>query len=244
VIADRSRTIRTVVASGPVEGEDLALGAWNLVAIPVGVLLAGSWQSREPAPILGLLEVLAVLLAVAALATRAVATTEPWTDGRTWLLCGPLVGALALVGESGAEHLGIPGTEIVLVLALLTGLGALLLAHRLPVIAAGWRRLLVLPLVLVAAGHFQEIVSPLFEGLDPGELLSGGGLGLPAGPGTAAFGAFLFGLVLAGTGTFFAMLVVAPRELADPEPRPVVWLARFALFVVSSFTGIAIWTIV
>ncbi|HEY7735752.1 MAG TPA: hypothetical protein VH813_03080 [Candidatus Limnocylindrales bacterium] len=234
---------RAIVQRGALEGEDLLLGAWNLVAIPAGTLLAASWQSREPAPLLGLLEVLAVLLAVAALATRAVGTSEPWTEGRTWILCGPLVGALALVGESGAEHLGIPGTEIVLALALLIGLGAVVLAHRLPVIDAGWRRLLVLPLILVATGHFQDIVAPLFEGLDPAALLEGGGLGLPAGPEAASFGAFVLVLVLGGAAAFFAMLVVAPRELADPEPRPIVWVARFALFVASSIAGIAIWAV-
>lgn len=241
--ADRSASIRTLLARGPIEGEDLLLGAWNLVAIPAGGLFAESWQGREPAPLLGLLEVLAVLLAVAAIATRAVGAAEPWTEGRTWILCGPLVGALALVGESGADHVGIPGTEIVLVLVLLVGLAAIMLAHRLPVIDAGWRRLLVLPLILVAAGQFQEIAAPLFEGLDPAALLQGGGLGLPAGPEAASFGAFVLVLVLGGAAAFFTMLVVAPRELADPEPRPVVWIARFALFVVSSITGIAIWAV-
>jgi hypothetical protein len=232
---------RIAARSGPVEAEDLLLAAWNLVAIPVGGLFADSWSSREPAPLLGAIEVAAVLLAIIALATRPTGEHEPPTEYRVWMLSGPLIGALALVGDAGVEHLGLPGTDVVLGIALLVGLGATAFSHHLPVVDPVRRRLLVLPLILLAAGAFQEIASGLVGGLDAGKFVAS----IASGSATAqdvTLAALVLGLVVLASAVFFAMLVVAPRELAQPEPRPSVWFRRFGLFLVSSLTGIGVWT--
>jgi hypothetical protein len=231
---------RLVARRGAVEVEDVVLVAWNLVAIPVGDLLADSWSSREPAPLLGLVEVAAVLLAIVAMATRPTGEHEPPTEFRVWILAGPLIGALGLVGERGVAHLGLPGTDVLLAVALLVGIGAIVLNHRLPVVDPGPRRLLVLPLVLLAAAAFQDIGSGILEAIDPGAFLASAAAGAVT-PQDVTIAALIAGAVVFGAAVFFAMLVVAPRELADPEPRPSVWLRRFVLFLVSSLTGIGFW---
>lgn len=234
---------RLLASRAAIEGEDILLAVWNLVAIPVGTAIAGSWSSREPAPLLGLIEVVAVLLAIVALATRPSGPVAPPNEFRTWILSGPLIGALGLVGEAGARRLGVPGTDVVLGIALIVGIGAIVLGDHLPVIEASRRRLLVLPLIFIAAGAFQDIGSELARGLDVGGFVAEWGSVAGSPSQALALGLIVLAFAVFGTAAFFAMLVIAPRELADPEPRPSVWLARFALFVVSAVTGIGIWAV-
>jgi hypothetical protein len=234
---------RLVASRSAIEGEDFLLAGWNLVAIPVGTAVAGSWSSGAGTPLLGLIEVAAVLLAIVALATRPSGSGAPPNGFRTWILSGPLIGALALVGQEGAQRLGLPGTDVVLAIALLVGIGAIVLVDHLPVIEAGRRRLLVVPLILIAAGIFQEIGTDIVGAFDVGGFVAGWGsvAGSPAQ--ALTIGLIVLSAAVLGSGTFFAMLVIAPRELADPEPRPSVWLARFVLFLVSAATGIGIWAV-
>ncbi len=49
--------------------------------------------------------------------------------------------------------------------------------------------------------------------------------GSSAAPGQLAIGLILGVALLAAAALFYAMLVMAPRELAAPEPQPGVWLA-------------------
>jgi hypothetical protein len=37
---------------------------------------------------------------------------------------------------------------------------------------------------------------------------------------------------------YYAMLVYAPRQVAEREGGPVAWLARYALFVAATLLGI------
>jgi hypothetical protein len=43
--------------------------------------------------------------------------------------------------------------------------------------------------------------------------------------------------LVGGSAAFYAGLIVAPRELASPEPRPVVWLLRYLVFLASAIIG-------
>lgn len=234
---------RFVSRRGAVEAEDLLLAGWNLVAIPVGGVFADSWSGGEPAPLLGAIEVAAVLLAIIALATRPTGTTEPPTEFRIWILSGPLIGALALVGSAGVDRLGMPGADVLLALAVLVGVGATAFSHRLPVVDPLRRRLLVLPLILIAAGVFQDIGSGLVDGLDPGAFVTALGSGALSSQ-DVSLAAFVLGFVVLGSAAFFAMLIVAPRELAESEPSPSIWLGRYGLFLVSAATGIGLWTVI
>ena len=50
--------------------------------------------------------------------------------------------------------------------------------------------------------------------------------------------AFVLMMVVGGLAVFYAMLVVAPRQLADPEDAGFRWVLRFALFLSASLVGI------
>ena len=234
-IVDRARSAIT--------GEDVVLGLWNLVALPIGAAIPGSWSGSEPSVVVGLVQIGAVLGAIVALATRPSGPRPRPTEARLWLLAGPLVGALALVGQSGVERLGVAGADVVLGIAFLGGILALVFSDRLPVIDRQLRRALVLPLVLIGAGVFQDISADLLDGVDLAGLVAES-LGGGAAPEMATFGLFVLTMILAGAAVFFVMLVVAPRELAEPSGHLGVWVIRFVLFLVSAVTGISLWFLV
>ena len=98
--------------------------------------------------------------------------------------------------------------------------------------AAPIRRLFVVPFMLVCAAFFNGFAAVLIGSLDIGQVFA------QAPAAGASFGFFILGMLLAGMGVFYAMFVVAPRELADPEDSGVRWLLRFAVFVVASLAGI------
>ena len=229
---------------GAIQGEDLVLGLWNLVALPIGAGIPGSWSGSEPSPLAGLLMVVAVVGAIAALATRPSGPRPRTTEARLWLFAGPLVGALALVGQTGAERLAFPGTGLVLGIAFVGGMVAFVFSDRLPVIDRDIRRALVMPLVLVGAAIFQEFSAELLDGVDLVGLLTGTADAAATSPEMAALGLFILTMVVGGAAAFFLMLVVAPRELADPSDHLGVWVIRFVLFLVSAVTGISLWFLI
>jgi hypothetical protein len=213
--------------------EDLILAAWLGLVAPGTDALIGPEVSEGP--IAGLVIVVATLMAIACLATRPpdqprVRVTDEGQDAPRWIIAGPLVGAVALVSSTGFEHLGI-GFDLGGVV-LLGAVAAIVANHWLPVLAPEWRRLLVLPFTLVAGSFFASFAADVLEGLDPSDLL--GSIGMP----DPTFAAFVVLMIVGGLAAFYAMLVVAPRQLADPEDAGFRWVVRFALFLVASLFGI------
>ncbi len=52
-------------------------------------------------------------------------------------------------------------------------------------------------------------------------------------------GASTVGLaLLAFSAVYYAMLIYAPRQIADGKANPLAWLARYALFVASVLFGL------
>ena len=217
---------------------------------------AGFFEDRLD-PIGGLIAIVAAVGAIVCMATReagastfdpshaspgtaAAAPPKVDIDARMAYI-GPYIGGVALVGAQGFEKLGIPGGDWLAGPAFVVCLAAFVFADRLPVVRAEVRRLLVTPFVLVAGGIFEGIVADITPGVDPvgvvGALLSGGSFGgVPGG-----FLVFVFGMVLAGTAVFYAMLVYAPRELASSYRTPTGrWPLRFAVFLVSLLVGLAL----
>ncbi len=230
----------TTIRTGPPAAlriEDLALAAANLGAVPLlAALVRGSPDGRDP--LRGVVELVAVLGAIAAVATRNPGQERLDPDGlRGWLFAGPLLGGIGLVGADVSKHLGLDASWLLALLTFTAVVAAFAFGDRLPVLPEGRRRLLVTPFVLVAAGWFTGFVASLFEGLDLAELGRALFAGDPTMPGTPALAAIVVFAVLAGSATFYAMLVVAPRELAAPEPQPGVWLLRYAVFVVTAALG-------
>lgn len=188
---------------------------------------------REPTA--GAVILASVVAAIVCLGTRP--RDQPRVElgessGPRWILAGPLVGALGLVSSIGIDHLGLADDAIVAGPMSLAAIGALLANPWLPVLDARWRRLLVLPFTLVAGTIFAGFSADLVEGLDPASAI--GSIGTPE----ATLVAFIVVMVIGGLGAFYAMLVVAPRQLADPEEAGFRWVIRFALFLVAALTGI------
>ena len=200
-------------------------------------------RSRQPSAartsarvqLAGVVIVASVIAAIICLGTRP--TDQPRvelgeTSGPRWILAGPLIGALGLVSSIGIDHLGLADDAIIAGPISLAAVAALVANPWLPVLDSALRRLLVLPFTLVAGTIFAGFSADLVEGLDPATII--GSVGTPE----AAFVAFVIVMVIGGLGAFYAMLVVAPRQLADPEDAGFRWVVRFALFLVAALTGI------
>ena len=151
--------------------EDLLLAAWNAVGVPlvaVSVLGPVLTLGDEPDPVAGLVQMLAVLGAIVAVATRptgSIPSAEPLgTDGRL-AFYGPLVGAVAFVAGSASAYLGLGIDGFVVGTSFLIITAAMVFGDRLPVIDAGLRRALVIPFIAVCGGVFNG-----FAGGDPRRL--------------------------------------------------------------------------
>jgi len=213
--------------------EDGMLAAWIGIGAPALTAVGGDGLAEGL--LAGVVIVASVVAAIVCLGTRP--RDQPRvelgeTDGPRWILAGPLVGALGLVSSIGIDHLGLADDAIVAGPVSLAALVALLANPWLPVLDARWRRLLVLPFTLVAGTIFAGFSADLIDGLDPGTVI--GSIGTPE----AVLVAFIIVMIMGGLGAFYAMLVVAPRQLADPEDAGFRWIIRFGLFLVAGLTGI------
>jgi hypothetical protein len=213
--------------------EDGVLAAWIGIGAPTLTAIGG--EGIAEGPLAGAVILASVLAAIVCLGTRP--REQPRvelgeTDGPRWILAGPLVGALGLVSSIGVDHLGLANDDIVAGPISVAAIVALLANRWLPVLDASWRRLLVLPFTLVSGTIFAGFSADLVDGLDPASVI--GSIGTPE----SAFVAFVIVMLLGGLGAFYAMLVVAPRQLADPEDAGFRWVLRFALFLVAGLTGI------
>jgi hypothetical protein len=223
---------------GALRIEDGVLSAWALALPAVSSwfgLTGTNGIDHAPSPLIGLVELLAIAGAFVALLTRP--SGQPPvrlgdTEAPRWIIAGPLIGGLAFASNSAFENLGWRAGDWIIALAFLAILIGSLASDRLPVVPAEVRRLLVLPFTLVCAAYFNGFAAVFLEGLD---IRSAFAAAPAAG---ASFALFILGMVLAGMAAFYAMFVVAPRELADPEDSCVRWVIRFALFVVASLLGV------
>jgi hypothetical protein len=142
------------------------------------------------------------------------------------------------VGDEAGDNLSFD-VSLLGVVAFVAVVTAFVLADRLPVIPEWQRRVAVTPFLLITTSFFTSLVADLVDGVEILAIARALFDGSTAAPAVAGVGAILLTALLAGSATFYAMLVVAPRELAAPEPLARVWLVRFAVFVVSAVVGAA-----
>ena len=216
--------------------EDIVLAAWNALAVP----LAGSLAVGDgPLPVLGAVQALAIVGVIVALATRTPDAPPLSTESfRGWALAGPLIGAVALVGDAAGDNLGVD-VGLLGLGAFVAVVAAFVLADHLPVLPAWQRRVAVAPFILVSSAFFTELAADLFDGVDVGSIARALFDGSAAPPELAAVAGFLVMALVFGSAVFYAMLVIGPRELAAPEPLARVWLFRYLLFLVSAVVGAA-----
>ena len=235
-----------------VRTEDLLLAGWVVLVAPLlaqGGGSAGPFESGHP--VQGVLMLAGFAGALACLASRSpapVVATLPGSlvaatpagapDGGTIrpgvlnsAAVGPLVGGLMLVGGTGFAELGldpaalfVPAFGAVVVLALAQS--------HLPAVSTRVRRALVTPYLLSAGGIFWGIVHAVTGGLDIVGQFGSSITGLSSGLAAVA------GVFILGAAVYYAMLIYAPRQIAEREGGPVQWLVRFALFVASVVVGV------
>jgi hypothetical protein len=222
-----ARTERRVV----LVAEDWLLAAWVAVATPLLFRAeGGSGPFDSGAPLLGVIRLAAVLGALICVSCRR----HPNAPRERSLIgvgaIGPLTGGLLLVAISGFTALGVTsgaGIALVAVAAV-----AMIAVHvLLPPLSIVARRVLVTPFVMVAGGLFWTFIAAVTG--EPGSATPAAAI---ANPQTAVAAA---GFLLAFSAVYYAMLVYAPRQVAEREGSLVTWVLRYALFVAGVVFGLA-----
>ncbi len=217
----------------PVKLEDLAMAGWVVVASPVLFRLGGDKGPFDAGqPLEGVLRLIAVLGVLLCVAARPAPTTQG--AGRVSILSsaavGPLTGGLLLVAIGGFTALGLPssGTLVLLLVAAAAMVVVRVAIPPLPLLA---RRLLVSPFVMIAAGIYWSLIAEVTAGhafsLTPQLVASD--------PHAVEL---IVGFLVAFSAVYFAMLIYAPRQVAEREGGRVEWLVRYLAFVASILLGI------
>jgi hypothetical protein len=227
--AAQSRLPRALLSA--LRAEDLLILAWVGLANPLLARAQGGGDLFSSGrPIQGSLQLVGAVGAVVCLCTRTAgvpaASQRSITDGGA---IGPAVGGLMLVGGSAFAGLGLsPGAALLLFFGL--ALFGPLFQNMLPALTTTVRRALITPFVLAAAGIFWSFVRGITGGAglfrDPGSLVA-----------EAPTIAPLLGILTLAAAVYYAMLVFAPRQIAEPEGSLPVWLVRFGLFMAGLLLG-------
>ncbi|HYO43017.1 MAG TPA: hypothetical protein VES19_07425 [Candidatus Limnocylindrales bacterium] len=218
--------------------EDLLLALLTAVGLPLlerwlrGTVVDAS-PTGNPSALIGIVGLLAVAGVIACVLTRG-PDEPPLFRDRSLTLQGwarfPLAAGVGIVALETVPGLGFDPEPLAGLTFLAVFAGALL-HPRLPVVPVTARRVLVLPMVVLAAAAFDRII-----GRDLGPMA----LDLLGGeqPEVASFWPLLVGAV----AMLYTMLVVAPRAIADPGSSGVAWTVRFLFFLgivlLAAFLGI------
>ena len=232
--ADAPRTLPGV--SG-LRAEDILLTAWIALAAPL-LVASGHFRLLDTGrPLEGIVTLASVAAALFCFVTSAPGQGAGEGNGVGGYV-GPLSGGVILVAASGFSALSAPDGWTVPIAVV--GIAAIVaLRFRYPTLAPPTRRALVTPFVLVSGSIFWSLVDGIV-----GSGGAAGGAGITVKqlrdalfdnvPGAGAFALVL----LAAAAVYYAMLVYAPRQIADREGSAPVWLLRFGLFVVSVLFGV------
>jgi hypothetical protein len=207
------------------------MAGWVAIASPLLFRAGGDKGPFDPGqPLQGLIRLGAVLAVVVCLAARTKNSpgSRPPTLNRGAV--GPLTGALLLVTISGFTALG-PPTAAVYVVLLVAIAAAVAVHFAVPPISVLVRRALVGPFVVVAAGLYETLIDAVVAPSQVAAVRRSVQMDL--------HGAEPFLLFLAAfSAIYFAMLIYAPRQIAEREGGWVEWPLRYAAFVASIALGI------
>jgi hypothetical protein len=209
------------------------MAGWVAIASPLLFKAGGArglFDSGQPLE--GLLRLGAVLAVMACLAARHKddAGSAPQRSLSDSGAVGPLAGGVLLVTISGFTALGAPTAAVYAVL-LVAAVGMVAVHFAMPPLSVFVRRALVSPFVMVAGGLYWTAIESVVG--TPGAAAMRRGATID--PHSAEL-VLLF--LLAFSAVYYAMLVYAPRQIADREGGWVVWLLRYVAFVVSIALGI------
>jgi hypothetical protein len=228
--AAASSTERSTRAGWLPRVEDWLLAGWVALVAPAAIHLQSSSGIFDPGrPLDGLLGIVAIAGAAVCLATGSTGATSGRGLGGSAAV-GPFVGGLLLVALSTVSALELAEAAALAIAVAIAGL-AVLARLRWPTLPTMVRRALVTPYVLVAGGLFWSAI---------GAVTSGGDLTAAirqAAPSDIRAVIPIVGFLLAFSAVFYAMLVFAPRQVAEREGGPIAWVVRYALFVASVALG-------
>jgi hypothetical protein len=230
---EASPDIRRGAALGQWRGEDWLLAGWVAVAAPLLTAAQGTSSDLLPAgrPLVGILGLAAIVGAVACIEIRR-PPDDPASAGiQVSAAVGPFSGGFILVAAATATALGLSSGPA---LALAGSLVVLAVALRLRAAPAPAtvRRLLMTPFVLVAGTLFWRLVHAITAGGVLDQLRSLSLSGLQANLSVVGF-------LVAASAVYYAMLVAAPRQVAEREGGIVAWAVRYLLFAAGVAFGIA-----
>ncbi len=213
--------------------EDWLLAGWVAIAAPLLTAAQGTSGELLPAnrPLDGVLGLAAIVGAVACLALRRPEGDIAGAGFLTSAAVGPFVGGLLLVIASTATALGI-SSDLGLAVAGLLAVLAVALRLRAGPASAAIRRLLMTPFILVTGTLFWRLVRAITAG---GVLDQLRGLSLTDLQANLS----VVGFLLAASAVYYAMLVAAPRQVAEREGGIVAWAVRYLLFAAGVTFGIA-----
>ena len=180
-----------------------------------------------------MLRLVAALGALACLAARIPKLTGPDEADPSPIdygAVGPFVGGFLLVSFAGAAALSPPawGPVVLIVIAIVT---VVAMRTFVPPISIAGRRALITPFVLVTGGLFWNLIHAV---VTPGP---GTSLNLAALLRAENLAALWFVAVFGAL--HYAMLIYAPREVAEPEGVLREWFVRYAVFPVCLLVGLA-----
>jgi len=214
--------------------EDWLIAGWVAVVSPVLFRSGGGKGPFDPdQPLEGALRLAAVgAVLVCVTAKRrpdpaAAAAKRPFV---TTAAVGPFVGGLLLVTITGFVALDVASA---LVTTCLVAAAAALVVVRVivPPLGLPVRRALMTPFVMVASGMYWTLIGSV--------VLPGDAPALRRAAQLDPHGMLLpLGFLVAFSVVFYAMLVYAPRQAAEPEGAPAVWVLRYLAFAASAALGI------
>ncbi len=209
------------------------MAGWVAIASPI-LFRAGGDKGPFDAgqPLEGLLRLAAVLGVLLCLAARK--KDDPGSPRPASLInrgaVGPLTGALLLVTISAFIALGAP-TPVVYAILLAAGVGMIAVRFAVPPVGVLIRRALVSPFVMVAAGLYWTLIEAVVGTPGAAALRRDA----PADPHGAEL-AVVF--LVAFSAVYYAMLIYAPRQIAEREGGWLEWALRYLAFVASIVLGI------
>lgn len=209
------------------------MAGWVAIASPLVFRLGGDKGPFDPGqPVEGWLRLGAVVGVLVCLAVRR--KPDPSNPNQASLLnrgsVGPFVGGLLLVTISGFTALG--ATNAAIYAALLAAVIVIVVVRFVvPPLGVIARRALVSPFVIIAAGLYWSFIEAVF-GTPTAASARRQALLDPHSAEIALF------FLIAFSAIYYAMLVYAPRQIAEREGGAVEWVLRYLLFVVSIALGI------
>lgn len=230
---ESSPGVRRASAVGLWRGEDWLLAGWVAIAAPLLTAAQGTSGELLPAnrPLDGALGLGAIAGAVACLAVRRPAGEVAGRGFLASAAVGPFVGGMLLVIASTATALGLSSGIGLAVAGCFAALGIAVRLWAAPAPAAV-RRLLMTPFVLVTGTLFWRLVHAITGGGILEQLRGLSLTGLQANLGVVGF-------LVAASAVYYAMLVAAPRQVAEREGGIVAWSVRYLLFAAGVTFGIA-----